>query len=163
MVGVGNGCFAPDDICTRAEVVQTLYALAGKPDVWKAAPAAPFDDLIQDWYQDGVSRAYSHGMTAGTSENFFEPSSNVTREQITVFLYAFASYGRTLSASVSSLSPFPDENAVSSWAQKAMQWAVGAGLMKGRAESDGVTYLVPGETATRAELAVTGYLTGYLK
>lgn len=151
MAGVGDGRFAPNDPCTRAEAVQTLYAMAGKPQV---SAAAPFEDLTQDWYRDAISWAYSWGITAGTSETAFEPSATVTREQLAVFLYTYASYGASRNILPKILNDYPDEDQVSPWAKKTMQWAVTSGILCGRKEADGQVYLAPGETATRAELAV---------
>ena len=48
------------------------------------------------------------------------------------------------------LSGFADGAAVSGWAQEAMQWAVGAGLLNGNEQGK----LVPTAGATRAEVAM---------
>ena len=47
---------------------------------------------------------------------------------------------------------FRDKDAVSSWAEAAVVWAVENGLLKGRSSLDGLD-LAPGDTATRAEVA----------
>ncbi len=151
MSGVGNGLFAPDDTCVRAEIVQTLYALAGKPDV---VGRASYMDLKEDWYLDAVCWAENHQVTAGVGENKFGPSEPVTREQLAVFLYAYAGYSRTLPETDEDLSEFPDGGEVSSWAIEAMEWAVSNHIISGRAEADGAVYLAPGAESTRAELAV---------
>lgn len=151
MAGIGNDRFAPDSACERAEVVQTLYAMAGKPAV---LTQASYEDLSEDWYQDAVSWAESHRVTAGTGENRFSPSARVTREQLAVFLYAYAGYSRDLTETDEDLSEFPDGDKVSPWAREAMEWAVSNHLISGRAAVDGKVYLAPGEDTTRAELSV---------
>ena len=49
MSGTSDTTFAPDAVMTRAQIVQVLYNLAGKPAV---AGTTPFTDLTSDWYQD---------------------------------------------------------------------------------------------------------------
>lgn len=48
-----------------------------------------------------------------------------------------------------SLEKFTDKNKISTWAQDAMKWAVGSGLMQGK----GNNILDPRGTAARAEIA----------
>ena len=68
----------------------------------------------------------------------------VTREQLAVMLYRYAGQP----ASSASISSFADAGQVSGWAEEAIRWAVGAGILSG----DG-SRLNPDGQATRAEAA----------
>ncbi len=145
MTGTSETTFDPKGTTTRAAFVQSLYAMEGKPAV---SGVTPFKDLTDDWYQDAVLWAYQNKVTSGMSDTAFAPDTSVTREQIAVFLYAYA--GRP--AVSGDLSQFPDAGKVSSWARTAMIWAVQNGIISGSA-NDGKVYLYPRNTATRAETA----------
>ena len=152
MSGVGGGRFAPKDTTTRAQVVQTLYNLAGGP---KTTGTTPFTDLTQDWYKDAVLWAYQTGVVAGTGDGTtFDPDLPVAREQIAVILMEYTdrilNIKRTWTPA--DLSIFPDADSVSDWAKDAMADAVGLGLISG-ASNGGQTYLNPQGSATREQVA----------
>lgn len=86
MNGTSANTFSPKKTLTRAELVQTLYAMAGKPRVIRETS---FEDLKQDWYKDAVSWATSAGVTQGLDWKTFGPSNSVTREQAATFLRAY--------------------------------------------------------------------------
>ena len=86
---------------------------------------------------------------AGIGGNLYDPDSNVTREQFAVMLYKYARFkGYDLTAT-GDLTQFPDMDAISGWAETALSWANGNGLINGN--EDGT--LAPGGTATRAQAA----------
>ena len=91
MSGTDAHTFAPKGVTTRAQIVQILYNLAGKPAV---AGTTPFTDLTNDWYQNAILWAYQTGVVAGTSATTFDPESPVTREQVATILQGFCT--RTL-------------------------------------------------------------------
>ena len=143
LMTASDGRFLPTAQVSRAQMVQTLYSMAGKPAV---SAAAPFSDVAQDgWYADAVSWAAGNGLASGTGADAFSPDSSVTREQLALFLYARADSPEA----AADLSGFADSARVSSWAIRAVEWAVSRGLISGKA--DGL--LDPQGTATRAELA----------
>ena len=152
MSGVGGGRFAPKDTTTRAQVVQTLYNLAGGP---KTTGTTPFTDLTQDWYKDAVLWAYQTGVVAGTSETTFAPEAPVTREQFAVLLMEYASRvlkpARTWTPA--DLSRFPDNGGVSDWARDALADAAALGLISGTTDSNGTAWLSPQGSATREQTA----------
>ena len=51
------------------------------------------------------------------------------------------------------ISAFPDADSVANWAYAAMSWAVGNGLIQGNAHDNGLDYLDPNGSATRAQTA----------
>ena len=74
----------------------------------------------------------------------------MTREQVATILYAYArAKGYDVSAAAD-LSGYTDASSVSSYADGAMSWAVGAGLISGI----GNNLVAPQGTATRAQFAV---------
>ena len=146
MSGIGDNQFDPYGTTTRAMFVQILYAMAGKPEV---SINNPFSDVPQnEWYAKAVQWAYENGVTGGTGDHTFSPNANVTREQIAVFLYAYA--GKP--AVSGDLSGFADAAKVSGWAKKPMIWATKNGIISGSSEG-GKLYLNPLKNATRAETA----------
>ena len=89
-------------------------------------------------------------MVSGDGDGTFGPNDNVTREQVAMILYSFAkSKGYDVSEKAS-LSSFADMSSVSTYAQEAMSWAAGAGLISGM----GNNTIVPQGSATRAQFAV---------
>ena len=87
--GKTENTFAPNDVCTRAQVVTFLYAAAGKP-VQNGSDSAFSDVNSGDWYLAPVLWAVEKGVTGGTSETTFGPADDCTRAQVVTFLYANA-------------------------------------------------------------------------
>ncbi|MGI6205426.1 MAG: S-layer homology domain-containing protein [Anaerovoracaceae bacterium] len=144
--GTSNTTFEPDSNMTRGMFVTVLYRSQNNPVI---ISVAPFTDVTSsDWFYNGVVWAYSEGIAAGTSSTTFSPNDSVTREQMAVFFYNTAkAAGEDVSAS-GDLSQFSDASDVDSYAQEALQWAVGKGLING---ADGK--LMPRDSATRAQVA----------
>lgn len=146
MSGVSGGRFAPDDTLTRAMLVQTLYAMEGRP----AAASAGFADVASgDWYASAVNWAAANGVVSGVSETGFGPNNALTREQLALILYRFAQYKGYDVTGTSDLTAYADGSSVSGWAAEAMGWAVNAGLISGV----GGNQIAPTGTATRAQVA----------
>lgn len=146
MSGVSGGRFAPDDTLTRAMLVQTLYAMEGRP----AAASAGFADVASgDWYASAVNWAAANGVVSGVSETGFGPNNALTREQLALILYRFAQYKGYDVAGTSDLAAYADGSSVSGWAAEAMSWAVDAGLISGV----GGNQIAPTGTASRAQVA----------
>ena len=93
--------------------------------------------------------AADNGIVEGVSEHTFAPAADITREQFAAMLYRFAQHMKYSTADTAELDKFADADSVSDWAEAAMKWAVGAGLVTGRT----ATALAPGGTATRGEAA----------
>lgn len=146
MSGVSSGWFAPNDTLTRAMLVQTLYAMEGRP----AAASAGFADVASgDWYASAVNWAAANGVVSGVSETGFGPNNALTREQLALILYRFAQYKGYDVTGTSDLAAYADGSSVSGWAAEAMGWAVDAGLISGV----GGNQIAPTGTATRAQVA----------
>ncbi len=143
MNGTGEGAFSPDVTASRAMLAKVLYALAGQPS---GEGKNAFTDVESGaWYADAVAWASESGIVTG-SEGKFMPDASLTREQLAVMLWRYErGCGRgTERAELS----FADTDAISPWAAEAVEWAFGAGVLRG---SDG--RVMPQKEATRAELA----------
>ena len=147
--GVTPTEFAPNALLTRAMLVTVLYRIEGEPEVDKAAT---FKDVDMDtWYGKAVAWANANGIVTGMSEDTFAPDANITREQISTIMFRYAKF-KNVDVSVgenTNILSYDDAADVSEYAVEATQYAVGAGLVKGRTEST----LNPKDTATRAEAA----------
>ena len=83
--GIGNYTFAPNQPCTRAQIVTFLWRAAGSP-----APksASNFTDVPADaYYAKAVAWAVENGITGGTGDGKFSPDATCTRAQAVTFLY----------------------------------------------------------------------------
>lgn len=82
--GMGNGTFAPDAECTRAQFVKMLWVINGSPKV----DAADFSDVAADaWYAQAVAWAAAQKVTLGDGAGHFLPDDTCTRGQAVAFLH----------------------------------------------------------------------------
>ena len=127
----------PSGTCTRAQLVCILYRIQGEPKVVEgyelAKLRAPFDDVPRgQWYTNAILWAKLTGIVNGTSATTFDPSGQITREQLAAILYRYtAKYAPDATGNAASLADYPDAGSVSAYARDAMAWAVGNGLIKG--------------------------------
>ena len=129
MVGMSETTFEPNTTVNRAQVVQMLYNLEGQPQV---SGDSGFSDIRDgQWYAKAVAWASANDVVAGYEDGTFRPTRAVTREEFAQILYNYAKCkGYGLSASAD-LGKFPDAGQVSSWAETALGWANGNGLING--------------------------------
>ena len=141
--------FAPNDNMTRADMAVALYRLADSPE---SATANPFTDVADDAsYKDAVVWAAEKKIVEGRTDDTFDPSADITRQEIAKMMNVYAAYavGKTeLSSRVDELSGYSDAASVSAWAKEYMNWAVASEFITG---IDGK--LEPKGTATRAQVA----------
>ena len=154
MSGVGAGTFSPDTACTRAQIVKILYNLSGNQTDYSCY-YLPFTDVAPGaWYYNAVAWAYCNDVTSGTSATMFTPNAAITRQQLVTFLYRYTvKYAPEFTGNAAPISAFPDAGSVANWAYAAMSWAVGNGLIQGNAHDNGLDYLDPNGSATRAQTA----------
>ena len=129
MVGMSETTFEPNTTVNRVQVVQMLYNLEGQPQV---SGDSGFSDIRDgQWYAKAVAWASANDVVAGYEDGTFRPTRAVTREEFAQILYNYAKCkGYDLSASAD-LGKFPDSGQVSSWAETALGWANGNGLING--------------------------------
>jgi hypothetical protein len=83
---VGNDVyFAPNDTCTRAQVVTFLWRYENKPVV---SSTTSFKDVAAgSYYADAVNWAVANGITTGMSSTAFQPNTTCSRAMVVTFLY----------------------------------------------------------------------------
>lgn len=146
MNGTSKSTFSPMLSMSRAMLVTVLYRMENEPN----AGTYSFTDVAADtWYTKAVSWAAANGIVTGISETAFAPDAQITRESLVVILYRYAMMKKLELNRHGDLTAFKDSNSVSDWAVDAMAWAVGAGILSGKAGN----VLDPRGTATRAEVA----------
>ena len=137
--------FQPEVNLTRAMAAQVLYNLEGQPAV---TGDTTFTDAAAagEWAVKAITWAEQTGVVAGIGDGLFDPTANVTREEFAQMMYNYASYKEYDLTLEGDLSQFEDASAISSWAETAMSWANGSGLINGH--DDGT--IDPQGTTTRA-------------
>ena len=146
MDGVGDNRFAPNSATTRGMLVTILYRLEGEPAV---TGEAGFDDVGDTWYTDAVAWAAQNGIVNGVSDTQFAPGDDITREQLAVILYRYATYQGYDVSQRADLSGFVDAGTISTYAQEALSWANAQGLVLGFEDDS----LRPQGNASRAQIA----------
>ena len=149
--------FNPTKNVTRAQLVTTLYRLAGSPEVTDYSACTAFSDVAEGkYYTDAICWAYKEGIATG-NDGKFNTTGNLTRQQMATFFFRFAEtmgYDVTDSADFSAML---NADKVSDYAVEAMSWAVGAGLISGsetKDEAGNVVYdLNPRGNTTRVQLS----------
>ena len=154
MTGTDNG-FAPEANVTRGTVVQVLYNMEGQPEILNKM--STFPDAQGKWYEDAVRWAQQSGITTGNGSGSFNGDASVTRAELAVFLFHYASSKEIFMTCDANLLDYVDGELVAGWAIPALQWAVSYQVINGT--TDG--WLNPKKTATRAELAqvLTNFIT----
>ena len=147
MLGTSKTLFSPHGTVTRGMMATILWRMEGS-----LAPKGEnsFTDVEAGrWYADAITWAAENGIFAGYSMDKFGPDDPITREQLTAIFYRYADYKGYKLTVTGNLDKFEDADKITDYAKMVMQWAVGNGLIKGKAE----TLLDPQGTATRAEIA----------
>ena len=121
--GVGNGLFAPEQPCTRAQIVTFLWRAAGSPEP-KGAASGMTDVVSGSYYEKAVAWAIENGITTGTTTTTFSPDATCTRAQAVTFL------ARALKAKAASAAEFSDVPTGSYFAD-AVAWAAANGVTEG--------------------------------
>lgn len=142
MSGYGGGLFGPDDNLSRAEFVQVLHNLEGKPVV---NYLMGFEDVPGGaWYAEAVRWAASRQIAGGYGNGRFGPGDSISREELAVMLWRYAGCPAATDKELN----FADVEKASGWALEALRWAAERGILGG----DGGA-LNPAGEATRAETA----------
>ena len=121
--GVGNDLFAPEQPCTRAQIVTFLWRAAGSPEP-KGAASGMSDVVSGSYYEKAVAWAIENGITTGTTTSTFSPDATCTRAQAVTFL------ARALKAKAASAAEFSDVPTGSYFAD-AVAWAAANGVTEG--------------------------------
>ena len=141
--GVGNSLFAPNQPCTRAQIVTFLWRAAGSPVVNYLMPFTDVDEGA--YYAEAVRWAASTGIVTGLTETTFGTDSVCTRAQAAAMIYRCAqAQGRGFTGAWMFHLPFTD---VPEWAYESVAWCYMNGVTTGVSE----TAFAPGNDCTRAQ------------
>lgn len=144
--GVGNSLFAPNQPCTRAQIVTFLWRAAGSPVVNYRMPFTDVDEGV--YYAEAVRWAASTGIVTGLTETTFGANGVCTRAQVVTMLYRFAKVqGMDTTQGGMAIREFDDFDSVPAYALEAMDWAVNTGVFKGDNNR-----LLPQNACTRAQI-----------
>ena len=142
--GVGNSLFAPNQPCTRAQIVTFLWRAAGSPVVNYLMPFTDVDEGA--YYAEAVRWAASTGIVTGLTETTFGTDSVCTRAQAAAMIYRCAqAQGKGFTGAWMLLLPFTD---VPEWAYESVAWCYMNGVTTGVSE----TSFAPGNDCTRAQI-----------
>ncbi|MDP4109432.1 MAG: S-layer homology domain-containing protein, partial [Bacillota bacterium] len=151
LTGTSATSFSPELSVNRAMIVTVLWRLEGKPS---ATGSVSFKDVNgSDYYRDAVNWAVEKGIVKGRSGSTFDPNADVSRQEIAVFLYRYASYKGKGTDKTGNLTGYADKGSISDWALSAMDSVVGGGIITGR----GANTLAPQGSAKRGEFAAMLY------
>ena len=143
--GVGNDLFAPEQPCTRAQIVTFLWRAAGSPEP-KGAASGMSDVVSGSYYEKAVAWAIENGITTGTTATTFSPNATCTRGQSVTFLH------RALKGTASGSANFTDVKSDAFYAD-AVNWAVASDVTNGTSN----TTFSPNADCTRAEIVTFLY------
>ena len=142
--GVGNSLFAPNQSCTRAQIVTFLWRVAGSPVVNYLMPFTDVDEGA--YYAEAVRWAASTGIVTGLTETTFGTDSVCTRAQAAAMIYRCAqAQGKGFTGAWMFHLPFTD---VPEWAYESVAWCYMNGVTTGVSE----TSFAPGNDCTRAQI-----------
>ena len=142
--GVGNSLFAPNQPCTRAQIVTFLWRAAGSPVVNYLMPFTDVDEGA--YYAEAVRWAASTGIVTGLTETTFGTNDVCTRAQAATMIYRYAqAQGKGFTGAWMFLLPFTD---VPEWAYESVAWCYMNGVTTGVNE----TAFAPGNDCTRAQI-----------
>ena len=143
--GVGDNLFAPEQPCTRAQIVTFLWRAAGSPEP-KGTASGMTDVVSGSYYEKAVAWAIENDVTTGTTATTFSPDATCTRAQAVTFL------ARALNAKAASAAEFSDVPADSYFAN-AVAWASANGVTEGV----GSGLFAPDSDCTRGQIVTFLY------
>ena len=143
--GIGDSLFAPNQSCTRVQIVTFLWRAAGSPE---PKALSDFADVPSDkYYAKAVAWAVENGITNGTTDTTFGPDETCTRAHGVTFL-SRAAKANTASGN----SNFADVDTNAYYAS-AVKWAVDNGITNGISSS----LFGPDSSCTRAQIVTFLY------
>lgn len=152
--GTTNTTFAPNSTITRAQIVTILWRQAGAP---RQTPAGIYKDMPgnSDYY-NAVIWAHNNKIAEGYEDGRFYPDRAINRQELATFLYRYQIYVRkgTTAGSVGNLNSYTDASQVGTWANAAMRWAVGNGIVTSVSSGR----LTPKDNAPRWQAATAMYM-----
>lgn len=147
MKGLNSSVFGATSPVTRGQFATILYRLEGSP---AASEYGNFMDVAPNtYYAKAINWANKAGIVSGFSATKFAPEASITREQMAMMMFRYATYLGQNTSKRASINTFNDAYMVSAYAKDAISWAVAEGLINGL----NATTLAPQYNASRAECA----------
>lgn len=130
MTGLTADTFGPADALSRAQFAVILYRMAGCP---KTTYSEAFQDVKDgEYYSEAVVWASENGIVTGYADTgLFMPAKEISREEFAVMMYRYAKFKEMDVSAKGDLKKFPDAASVSEFAEYAVAWAVGDGIIIG--------------------------------
>lgn len=145
--GVSATSFAPNDVCTRAQIVSFLWRAKGQPE--PKTQKNPFADVkSSDYFYKAVLWAVENGITAGVDATHFAPNNACTRAQAAAFLHRSEGNSQVVQAT----NPFKDVSS-KEYYYNAVLWAVKNEITAGTSS----TTFSPNDYCTRAQIVAFLY------
>ncbi|QHW31578.1 hypothetical protein GZH47_12500 [Paenibacillus rhizovicinus] len=149
--GTSASSFAPKANVTRADFTLILARAAGVD--LAAYGGSGFSDVSSDaYYAKSVAWAAANGITSGVSAKAFDPSANITREQMVTMIARFADKLQYKLPALTHGATFADASSISAYAQQAAMAVQQAGIINGKPNGS-QTLFAPKQFATREETA----------
>lgn len=141
MSGMGDGTFGLGQNVTRAQFVSMLVRMFG----WGASEGTGFSDVAPgDWYYSDALTASDMGVL-DTTETYFRPNDNITREEMAVMIIKALGYGELAEEIANDGVPFSDVTENKGYISLAYEF----GIISGR----GGSIFDPNGTALREDAA----------
>ncbi|MCU6687566.1 family 43 glycosylhydrolase [Dorea acetigenes] len=153
MTGTDPTHFSPYATLVRAQFATILYRLNGEP---KVEYETRFPDVSDgQFYSKAVIWAAEAEVVTGyTDSGYFGTNDPITREQMVTMMYRYADHMGYESEEPADISKYTDADKVTEFAEAAMKWAVGNGIIEGKENTDGSYRLDPQDSTSRAECAI---------
>lgn len=148
--GTSDWTFDPGNTISRGMFVAVLGRYAGVDGTIPAS--TKFSDVSSSaYYAPYVAWASTNSIVEGINDTTYGPNESITREDLVTLIYRYVTTENiTLSGSTGkTISSFKDGSNVDGYAQDAMNWAVGCGIING----NDLGNLNPRGYTTRAEAA----------
>jgi len=145
--GTSETAFSPNRVMTRGMLVTVLYRLSGSPSV--DGLINQFTDLKHNAYYNAIVWASHNCIANGWANGEFRPDDPLTRQQLATFLMRYAYFRGYDTDLCADLTHFDDAYQIAEYADEAMCWAYGAGIITGTSAFT----LSPLNPATRAQVA----------
>lgn len=147
MNGKDDNAAEPKATTNRYELVMMLHNLERNAEKGEIGDFADVQD--GHWASNSVAWAFEMGIAKGDGTNF-NGENEMTRQELAVFLYRYAQKYAPNTMGKADKSEYVDSDKLSGWAEEAMRWAVGNGIING----DGNGSVMPQATATREQVAM---------
>ena len=153
MTGTDPTHFSPYATLVRAQFATILYRLNGEP---KVEYETRFPDVPDgQFYSKAVIWAAEAEVVTGyTDSGYFGTNDPITREQMVTMMYRYADHMGYESEEPADISKYTDADKVTEFAEAAMKWAVGNGIIEGKENTDGSYRLDPQGNTSRAECSI---------